>query len=244
MRHYSDGRCPRAVFRKILSGRHDIHFVRCGSHLLVSMGLYLQVVAVVWLRGNAPLHRDPAGWLLLSLEERGVGLEPPSRTPGPDFVTETPDLEQNPIIAKIRGWRPEAVAGLFSFRGEITVVVYREHLRPLAEFMISDADLAFTYLSDVTGVDRFPIEPRFELNYHLLSLSRRETIRLRVRFPGDDPVIQSVVPVWPTANWHEREIFDLFGIRFEGHPNLRRMLLPDDWEGFPLRKDYPVEGPR
>jgi NADH-quinone oxidoreductase subunit C len=159
-------------------------------------------------------------------------------------VTERPDLEQNHIIAKIRGWRPEAVAGLISFRGEITVVVYREHLRPLAEFMIADADLAFTYLSDVTGVDRFPIEPRFELKYHLLSLSRRETIRLRVRLPGEDPVIQSVVPVWPTANWHEREIFDLLGIRFEGHPNLRRMLLPDDWEGYPLRKDYPVEGPR
>jgi NADH-quinone oxidoreductase subunit C len=159
-------------------------------------------------------------------------------------VTETPDLEQNPIIAKIRAWRPEAVAGVNSFRGELTVVIYREHLRPLAEFLACEPDLAFTFLSDVTGVDRFPIEPRFELNYHLLSLSKRLTVRLRVRLPGDDPATESVVPVWPTANWHEREIFDLFGIRFEGHPNLRRMLLPDDWEGFPLRKDYPVEGPR
>jgi len=77
-----------------------------------------------------------------------------------------------------------------------------------------------------------------------LSLSRRLTVRLRVRLPGDDAVTESVVSVWPTANWHEREIFDLFGIRFEGHPNLRRMLLPEDWEGYPLRKDYPVEGPR
>jgi NADH-quinone oxidoreductase subunit C len=159
-------------------------------------------------------------------------------------VTEISDLEQNPIIAKIRGWRPEAVAGLISFRGELTVVVYPEHLRPLAQFMISDASLAFTYLSDVTGVDRFPIEPRFELNYHLLSLSRRDIIRLRVRLPGDNAVVDSIVPVWPTANWHEREIFDLLGIRFEGHPNLRRLLMPDDWEGYPLRKDYPVEGPR
>jgi NADH-quinone oxidoreductase subunit C len=159
-------------------------------------------------------------------------------------VTETPDLEKNTIIAKIRAWRPEAITELISFRGEITVMVPREHLRPLAEFMISDRDLKFTYLSDVTGVDRFPIEPRFELNYHLLSLSRRETIRLRVRVPGNNAVTESVVPVWPTANWHEREIFDLFGIHFEGHPNLRRMLLPDDWEGHPLRKDYPVEGPR
>jgi NADH-quinone oxidoreductase subunit C len=159
-------------------------------------------------------------------------------------VTETPDLEQNPIIAKIRGWRSEAIAGLVSFRGELTVVVPREHIRALAEFMISDANLKFNFLSDLSAMDRFPIEPRFELNYHLLSLSRRDTIRLRVRVPGEDPVVESVVSVWPTANWQEREIFDLFGVRFNGHPNLKRIMLPDDWEGFPLRKDYPVEGPR
>jgi NADH-quinone oxidoreductase subunit C len=159
-------------------------------------------------------------------------------------VTETPDLEKNPIIAKIRGWRSEVIADTISFRRELTIVVRPDHLLPLAEFLLADPELAFTYLSDVTGVDRFPIEPRFELNYHLLSMSRREGIRLRVRLPGNDPVADSVIPVWPTANWHEREIFDLLGIRFEGHPNLRRMLLPDDWEGHPLRKDYPVEGPR
>jgi NADH-quinone oxidoreductase subunit C len=159
-------------------------------------------------------------------------------------VTETPDLEKNPNVARIRAWRPEAISQLISFRGELTLVVPREHLRPLAEFLAGESDLAFTFLSDVTGVDRFPIEPRFELNYHLLSISRRDSLRLRVRLPGDSPVIESVVPVWPTANWHEREIFDLFGMRFEGHPDLRRMLMPDDWEGYPLRKDYPVEGPR
>ena len=159
-------------------------------------------------------------------------------------MTENPDLEKNPTIAKIRAWRPEAIAELISFRGEVTVVVPREHLRPLTQFLYSDPELKFTYLSDVTGMDRFPIEPRFELNYHLLSLSRRDRIRLRVRLSGQDPVIETVIPVWPTANWHEREIFDLFGIHFDGHPNLRRMLLPEDWEGYPLRKDYPVEGPR
>jgi NADH-quinone oxidoreductase subunit C len=159
-------------------------------------------------------------------------------------VTDTSDLEQNPTVAKIRAWRPEAVAEVNSFRGELTVVIYREHIRPLCDFLLFEPDMAFTFLSDVTGVDRFPIEPRFELNYHLLSLSRREILRLRTRLMGNDPVIQSVVPVWPTANWHEREIFDLFGIRFEGHPDLRRIFLPDDWEGYPLRKDYPVEGPR
>ena len=159
-------------------------------------------------------------------------------------MTETPDLEQNPTIARIRSWRPAAIDEVISFRGESTLLVPREHLRPLAEFLAGDADLAFTFLSDVTGVDRFPIEPRFELNYHLLSIARRDSLRIRVRLPGEDAVIESVVPVWPTANWHEREIFDLFGIRFEGHPDLRRLLMPEDWEGYPLRKDYPVEGPR
>jgi NADH-quinone oxidoreductase subunit C len=159
-------------------------------------------------------------------------------------VTEIADLEKLPSIAKIRAWRSEAITELISFRGETTVVVVREKLPLLARFLRDTPELVFNFLSDVTAVDRFPIEPRFELNYHLLSLSRRETIRLRVRLPGDDPVIESVVPLWPTANWHEREIFDLMGIRFEGHPNLRRMLLPDDWSGHPHRKDYPVEGPR
>lgn len=157
-------------------------------------------------------------------------------------MTDTSDLEQHPIVAKIRAWQPVVVADVTFFRGELTIVIYREHLTPLAQFLASD--LAFNYLSDVTGLDRFPIEPRFELNYHLLSLSRRDLLRLRLRVPGSDPIVDSVVPVWPTANWHEREIFDLFGVRFEGHPDLRRMLLPEDWEGFPLRKDYPVEGPR
>ena len=80
------------------------------------------------------------------------------------------------------------------------------------------------------------------MNYHLLSIERRMRLRLKVRLPGSDPVIPSVVPVWPTANWHERENFDLFGIRFEGHPDLSRILMPDEWEGHPLRKDYPAEG--
>lgn len=159
-------------------------------------------------------------------------------------MTETPELEKNLAVARIRAWRAPAIAELISFRGDLTVLVPREHLRPLAEFLANDKELAFNFLSDVTGVDRFPNEPRFELNYHLLSLSRRDTLCLRVRLPGDSASIETVIPVWPTANWHEREIFDLFGIRFDGHPDLRRMLLPDDWEGYPLRKDYPVEGPR
>jgi NADH-quinone oxidoreductase subunit C len=112
------------------------------------------------------------------------------------------------------------------------------------ELLKSAPDLAFNFLSDITGVDRFPVEPRFELNYHLVSLLQRTVLRIRVRVHGADPVVPTVTTIWPGANWHEREIFDLFGVRFEGHPDLRRILMPEDWEGHPLRKDYPVEGYR
>jgi NADH-quinone oxidoreductase subunit C len=107
-----------------------------------------------------------------------------------------------------------------------------------------DEKLQFNLLTDATCVDRFPLEPRFELQYHLVSIPKRNKLRLRVKLSGDDAVVDSLVPVWPGANWLEREIFDLMGIRFTGHPDLRRILLPDDWEGHPLRKDYPVEGYR
>jgi NADH-quinone oxidoreductase subunit C len=114
----------------------------------------------------------------------------------------------------------------------------------LAERCREQENLQFNLLTDATCVDRFPMEPRFELNYHLVCIPRRDKLRIRVRLSGDDPVVDSLVPVWPGANWLEREIFDLFGIQFTGHPDLRRILLPDDWEGYPLRKDYPVEGYR
>jgi len=133
---------------------------------------------------------------------------------------------------------------VLEFRGETTVVVPREHLRRATEFLSSEPSLHFSFLSDITTLDRFPLEPRFEVNYHLVSIDRRERLRLKVRVAGADCVVPSVTSVWPTANWHERENYDLFGIRFDGHPDLRRILMPDDWEGYPLRKDYPVEGYR
>jgi NADH-quinone oxidoreductase subunit C len=102
--------------------------------------------------------------------------------------------------------------------------------------------LQFNLLSDATCVDRFPMEPRFEVNYHLVSIPRRDRLRLKTKLFGSDPVVDSLVPVWPGAGWLEREIFDLMGIRFTGNPDLRRILLPEDWEGHPLRRDYPVQG--
>jgi NADH-quinone oxidoreductase subunit C len=157
---------------------------------------------------------------------------------------EAPGLDNNIAVRKLRERSPQAYAEVIEFRGEVTVVVAREILIGTADFLRSDPELGFTFLSDITAVDRFPIEPRFELNYHLMAMAQRERLRLRVRVPGSDPVAPSVTQVWEGANWHEREIFDLFGVRFDGHPDLRRILMPDDWEGYPLRKDYPVEGYR
>ena len=157
-------------------------------------------------------------------------------------MTASSSQNANVVVESLRSWSPQAVAEVIEFRGETTVVVPRNLLRAAAERCRADSKLQFNLLSDATCLDRYPIEPRFELNYHLVSIPRRDRVRVQVRLTGQDPVVDSLVPVWPGANWLEREIFDLFGIRFNGHPDLRRILLPEDWEGYPLRKDFPVEG--
>jgi NADH-quinone oxidoreductase subunit C len=157
-------------------------------------------------------------------------------------VTDKANLDQNSIVQRLRAADEKVIAVASEFRGELTLVLPPEQLLRAAQLLQAEPGLQFDFLSDISAVDRFPIEPRFEMNYHLLSIPLRQTLRLRVWLPGKEPVISTVIPVWPTANWHEREIFDLFGIRFEGHPDLHRILMPDDWEGYPLRKDYPVEG--
>jgi NADH-quinone oxidoreductase subunit C len=148
------------------------------------------------------------------------------------------------VIDRLRTWKPESVSQVIEYRGETTVVVPHKLLLATAEQCKQDPELNFNQLSDATCVDRFPNEPRFELNYQLLSIPRLARIRLRTSVSGQQPVIDSLEPLWPGANWLEREIFDLFGIRFEGHTDLRRILLPDEFEGAPLRRDFPVEGKR
>ncbi len=101
--------------------------------------------------------------------------------------------------------------------------------------------LAFALLSDLTAVDWWPGEPRFEVVYHLASIEHRVRLRVKVRIAGEKASVPTVRTVWPVADWLEREVWDLFGIVFEGHPDLRRLLMPEDWEGHPLRKDYPVQ---
>jgi NADH-quinone oxidoreductase subunit C len=152
------------------------------------------------------------------------------------------ESQEHHVVQKLKNWDPQTVAEVIESRGETTVVVPKENIQRVAQFLATEPSIAFTFLSDISAVDRFPLEPRFEVNYHLVSLERRERLRLNVRLPGSAPVIETVTSVWPTANWHERESFDLMGIRFEGHPDLTRIVMPDEWEGHPLRKDYPVEG--
>lgn len=159
-------------------------------------------------------------------------------------MTESSSQKANVVVERLQSWSPQAVAEVIEFRGETTILVPRNLLRTVAEQCRVDPKLQFDLLTDATCVDRYPVEPRFELNYHLVSIPRRDRVCLQVRLSGQDPVVDSLVPVWPGANWLEREIFDLFGIRFSGHPDLRRILLPEDWEGYPLRRDFPVEGYR
>jgi len=122
-----------------------------------------------------------------------------------------------------------------------TIYASRDDLAAVALALRDRPELRFTLLAELTAVDYHPREPRFELVYILVSIEHRQRIRLKVRLEGGEARVRTVSAVWPAANWLEREVWDLFGIEFEGHPDLRRLLMPEDWEGFPLRKDYPVQ---
>lgn len=159
-------------------------------------------------------------------------------------MTELANVNAKVVAERLRGWNSNSVTEIIEYRGEITIVVPKELLRAAANFCKVTPELNFNLLSDVTCVDRFPIEPRFELNYQLVSIPRRQRVCLRISVSGSNLVVDSLMPVWPGANWLEREVFDLFGIHFEGHTDLRRILLPDGFQGFPLRRDFPTEGQR
>ena len=126
-------------------------------------------------------------------------------------------------------------------RAELTITVARENVIAACQ---AAQQVGYNFLETVTAVDWYPSEPRFQITYHILSHSLKQRLRLVVRLNGNDASIDSIVTVWPSANFYEREVFDLFGVHFGGHPNLRRIMMPEDWNGHPLRKDYPVEGYR
>ena len=163
-------------------------------------------------------------------------LEPP--------VTDLGQLQDRPEIARLMAWSRESVRGAKFDRNELSIYVAREAIREACAVLRDTPELAYNFLSDVTCVDWYPSEPRFEVVYHLLSIARKQRVRLKVQLAADDVRVESITSVWPSANYFEREVFDLFGIHFEGHPYLRRIMMPEDWQGHPLRKDYPVEGYR
>jgi NADH-quinone oxidoreductase subunit C len=159
-------------------------------------------------------------------------------------ITDVIELKAHPAMAVLLGWNAASVEGVKFDRDEMSIYVERSCIREACALLRDDLKCPFNYLSDVTCVDWYPSEPRFEVVYHLLSIPNKERVRLKVRLNGDSPALESITSVWPAANYFEREVFDLFGVRFTGHPYLRRLLMPEDWEGHPLRKDYPVEGYR
>ena len=148
--------------------------------------------------------------------------------------------EAHPQNAAVLALQDLAIDAKFD-RDELTVTVTRENIVAAVKTVQS---AGYNFFETVTAVDWYPNEPRFVLAYHIVSHSLKQRIRLAVRLSGEDAVVDSITSVWPSANFYEREVFDLFGIHFGGHPNLTRIMMPVDWNGHPLRKDYPVEGYR
>ncbi|MEK6692997.1 MAG: NADH-quinone oxidoreductase subunit C [Nitrospirota bacterium] len=152
-------------------------------------------------------------------------------------------MEPLKIAKRIKDRFPEEVIDIVQFLDQASVIIKKDRIVDLCRYLHDDPDLYFNYLADLCGIDYPERKPRFEVIYNLYSLTHKHRIRLRAGIPEEDLNIESVIPVWVGANWHERETYDMYGINFKGHPDLRRILLPEDWEGYPLRKDYPLKGP-
>jgi NADH-quinone oxidoreductase subunit C len=149
----------------------------------------------------------------------------------------------SPVAAALQREHPAAVHEVIAALGETTIIVPREQIVAACTFLKTAPGLAFNFLADLCGFDRGPeAEPRFEVNYHLFSTTKHHRVRLKVVLSEDDIHVPTVSTIWRTADWHERETYDLFGVIFDGHPDLRRILLPDDWQGHALRKDFPLRG--
>ena len=147
---------------------------------------------------------------------------------GPELITSLERLFGRKIRAKTE------------FRGETTFLIMREDLREVARFCRDE--VCFDYLLDISSVDNFGLDPRFEVVYELYSLKMGVHLRLKVTASEDDPTVDTVSDIWPAADWHEREIYDMMGIRFNNHPDLRRILMWEGYPYFPLRKEFPLEG--
>ena len=148
------------------------------------------------------------------------------------------------FITALQAGVPGGVTQLSLYLGDWTVIVPASHVLQVSQYLRDNADCAFDYLSDLTATDWPPrkAEGRFDVLYMLYSTRHRHRVRVKVKV-GEDQPLASVSGIWPAANWFEREVFDMFGVNFTGHPDRRRILMPEDWQGYPQRKDYPLEGP-
>jgi len=159
-------------------------------------------------------------------------------------------MQESPVIARIKQHFGDDLIATHQHLGEDTVIIRREKIVELARFLKEDPELQFNFLMDLAAVDYLPRRPRFEVVYHFFSLRSRLRLRVKVPVPEHDAVVDSLCPLWKGADWYEREVWDMFGIRFRNHPDLRRILMYDEFEGHPLRKDYPynkrqpIIGPR
>ena len=146
------------------------------------------------------------------------------------------------LVERLKEKFPQAVEETVYFRDEHTVRIGKKHLLEISRFLKEDPDYGFNFLSDLCGIDYMGREPRFEVVYHLYSMEHKHRLRMKVSLSEGDLSIPSVTPVWKTANWHERECFDLLGIIFTNHPDMRRILTPEGFTEHPLRKDFPLRG--
>ena len=150
-------------------------------------------------------------------------------------------MSEHPAVKGLAAWNRDALVDALFDRGELSLTVSPENL---VQAVATMKEAGFNAFEDMTAVDWLPSDPRFQLTYHILSHAFKQRVRIKTWISEADPAMESITPVFPGANFYEREVFDLFGIRFEGHPNLRRIMMPEEWVGHPLRKDYPVEGYR
>jgi NADH-quinone oxidoreductase subunit C len=151
------------------------------------------------------------------------------------------EMPDHPAIKALLAWKSDALTDAKFDFGELTLTIAPGEIRAACAAVQA---AGYNFFEDMTAVDWHPLAPRFQLSYHILSFAIKERIRLRVMLDEAEPSVDSITPVWAGANYFEREVFDLFGIHFANHPDLRRIMMPDDWDGYPLRKDYPVEGYR
>ncbi len=148
---------------------------------------------------------------------------------------------ETPIIKLLKEKFPSAIISFHNFCNDDTIIIKKDYLKEIMQFLKNDKLTQFNMLIDITAVDYLGNEPRFEVVYHLLSIPLKQRLRIKIPLEENDTNIESITGIYPGANWFEREVYDMFGIKFLNHPNLKRLFMYDEFEGYPLRKDFPLK---